>query len=64
MNIKDLRKKESKELHKLLATKRDKVRDMRFSVSNKQLKNIRDIRVDKKDIARILTILKEKITNK
>jgi len=62
--MKDLRKKEIKDLHKVLATKREQVRDMRFSVSNKQLKNIRDIRKQKKEIAQILTVLKEKITNK
>jgi len=64
MDLKDLRKKELKDLHKLLATTREKVRDMRFSVSNKQLKNIRDIRAQRKGIAQILTVLKEKITNK
>ena len=63
MDIKDLRKKDKKDLHKMLATKREQVRDMRFSVSNKQLKNIRDIRVQRKQIAKILTILKEKLTN-
>ena len=62
--MKDLRKKEIKDLHKMLATKREQVRDMRFSVSNKQLKNIRDIRKQRKEIAQILTVLKEKITNK
>ena len=62
--MKDLRKKEIKDLHKVLATKREQVRDMRFSVSNKQLKNIRDIRKQRKEIAQILTVLKEKITNK
>ena len=64
MDLKDLRKKDKKDLHKMLATKREQVRDMRFSVSNKQLKNVRDIRVQRKGIAQILTVLKEKLTDK
>ncbi|MBL7022164.1 50S ribosomal protein L29 [Patescibacteria group bacterium] len=62
MAIKDFRKNEIKDLHKMLATKREQVRDMRFSVSNKQLKNIRDIRKARKEIAQVLTVLKEKLT--
>ncbi|MFW0862513.1 MAG: 50S ribosomal protein L29 [Candidatus Komeilibacteria bacterium] len=57
--MKDLRKKDIKELQKMLATKREQVRDMRFSVSNKQLKNIRDIRKTRKEIAQIITVLNE-----
>ncbi len=64
MEIKDLRKKDTKDLQKLLLTKREQIRNMRFSVSNKQLKNIRNLRKDKKEIAQILTILKEKLINK
>ena len=64
MSIKDFRKKTDKELQKILSTKREQVREMRFSVSNKQLKNIRDLRKARKEIAQILTILKEKLTNK
>ncbi|MFW0837621.1 MAG: 50S ribosomal protein L29 [Candidatus Komeilibacteria bacterium] len=60
MESKDLRKKSLKELQQLLATTREKVRELRFSVSNKQLKNIREIRTKKVEIARILTIIKEK----
>lgn len=57
--MKDLRKKDIKELQKMLATKREQVREMRFSVSNKQLKNIRDIRKMRKEIAQTLTVLNE-----
>ncbi|PIT90803.1 MAG: 50S ribosomal protein L29 [Candidatus Komeilibacteria bacterium CG10_big_fil_rev_8_21_14_0_10_41_13] len=58
MEFKELKNKSVKELHKLLAENREKLRDMRFSVSAKQLKNIREIREVKKLIARILTVLK------
>jgi ribosomal protein L29 len=59
MEIKDLRAKTEKELQQLLALNREKVRALRFSVSSKQLKNIREIREVKKLIARIMTVLKE-----
>ena len=59
MKIKELREKNSEELKKLLAEKREAVRKLRFEVAAKQTKNIRDIRNNKKDVAKILTILKE-----
>ena len=64
MKIKELRDKSEKEIKKLLAMEREKLRDLRFKISQKQLKNIREIRVVKKNIATYLTILKEKEGNK
>ncbi|PIZ98852.1 MAG: 50S ribosomal protein L29 [Candidatus Komeilibacteria bacterium CG_4_10_14_0_2_um_filter_37_10] len=61
MDLKELRKKEMSVLQTELAHQREELREMRFSVSNKQLKNLRVIRVVKKDIARILTVIKELI---
>ncbi len=60
MQLKELRAKEKKELLKLLAQSREKLRGLRFSVSAKQLKNIREVRGVRKLIARTFTILKEK----
>ena len=60
MELKELRAKSVGELHKLLARKREELRAKRFSVSAKQLKNIRIVREIKKLIAQILTILNEK----
>lgn len=60
MDIKDLRKKENKELQKMLVTSRAKLRELKFSNSNKQLKNIREIRQLRKGIARLLTLINEK----
>ncbi|MBU0671238.1 MAG: 50S ribosomal protein L29 [Patescibacteria group bacterium] len=57
--IKDYRGKSETELEKLLKAKREMLRDFRFKDSNRQLKNIRDIRVTKKEIAQIMTVLKE-----
>ncbi len=65
MEIKDLKTKSVNDLQQLLAQERDKLRDLRFKDSNKQLKNIREIRNTKKFIAGILTFLnKAKEENK
>ena len=60
MKIKELREKKSLELDKLLAELREEQHALRFKDSAKQLKEVRKIRVVKKDIARILTLKKER----
>jgi len=60
MKIQDLQKKTQEELKELLDLKREKLRDLRFKDSNKQLKNVRDIRLVKKEIAQILTVRQQK----
>jgi ribosomal protein L29 len=60
MNNQELLNKESSELKDMLAVSQEKLRDLRFKDSNKQLKNIREIRATKHLIARILTILNKK----
>jgi large subunit ribosomal protein L29 len=60
MELKELRAASINELKKLVAQQREKLRATRFSVSAKQLKNIKSVREIKKSIARILTIKKEK----
>jgi len=57
MDFKELTKKDQAELQKLLDLNREKLRDLRFKNSNKQLKNIREIRVVKELIAQILTLI-------
>jgi ribosomal protein L29 len=57
MKLVDLKKKSIKDLHKILAESREKLRGLKFSASNKQLKNIREIRVMKKNVAQVLTLL-------
>ena len=49
--------KTEKELIQFLGESRDKLRDLRFKDANKQLKNVREIKVVKKTIAKILTLL-------
>ena len=57
MDFKELTTKDKGELQKLLDVNREKLRDLRFKNSNKQLKNIREIRVTKELIAQILTLI-------
>jgi len=59
MKIAEIRKKSGLELEKLLGELRRKLRALRFDLASGKVKNIREIRKIKKNIARILTILKE-----
>jgi large subunit ribosomal protein L29 len=54
--MKEIREKNSNELKKDLLERRNKLAKMRFDISAKQVKNHRDFRKIKKEIARILTI--------
>jgi ribosomal protein L29 len=60
MELKELRKKEEKDLHKLLAEFREKLRVLRFKDANKQLKNVRELREVRGTISHILTLLNNK----
>ncbi|MDD3301644.1 MAG: 50S ribosomal protein L29 [Patescibacteria group bacterium] len=57
MEFKEIQQKSVSELHKLLADSRDKLRELRFKDSNKQLKNVREIRKIKAQVAQIFTLL-------
>lgn len=59
MKIKDLRDKNMEELGKVLREKRENIRKMRFDIATKQVKNVRQLRQDKKDVAKILTLINE-----
>ena len=60
MTVKDIRKKSDEDLQKVLADLRDSVRNLRFKIAAKEVKNHQEMRMVKKDIARILTILGER----
>lgn len=60
MDIKELKTKSTEELNKMLAESRDKLRDLRFKVANRQLKDVRAIRKIKREIARMLTLINKK----
>lgn len=57
MKINEIKNKTKEELNKLLASQRESLRELRFKDKNKQLKNIREIRLVKKIAARVLTVL-------
>ncbi len=58
----ELKNKSIKDLHELLSEKREKFRELRFQVSEAQLKDVRMIRKIRKEIAQILTLLnKDKV---
>ncbi len=56
--IKDLKKMKKEELGRFLTEKREKLRQFKFDLSAGKVKDVREIRETRKDIARILTILK------
>jgi len=57
MKIQELQQKPKDELQKLLRDNREKLRQLSFDLASGKVKNVREIRELKKDIARILTIL-------
>lgn len=57
MDFKELNTKDKSELLILLDNNREKLRDLRFKDSNKQLKNVREIRTVKQLVAQILTLI-------
>ena len=56
----DFKSKDSKELNKLLYERREQLRQLRFDLIADKLKNYRQIRHLKKEIARMLMILNSK----
>ncbi len=59
MKAKEFRVKSEGELQKLLQERRDELRQLRFKVVRKEIKDASELGKLKKDIARALTILHE-----
>ena len=59
MTFAELNKKSAADLQKLLAEKREELRELRFKVAANQLTNVRQIRKVRQLIARILTRLSQ-----
>jgi large subunit ribosomal protein L29 len=57
MKLIELRQKPEGELKKMLQDEREKLRALRFDLAGGKVKNVREIRHLKKEIARILTLL-------
>lgn len=55
----EVQKKSKSDLKKLLANRRERLRFLRFNLAIGKIKNVREVREVKKDIARMLTKLKE-----
>ena len=60
MKFEELKNKSDQELQKLLSELRIHVRELKFKVSADQLKNIRELRTAKKNVAQILLLLNRK----
>jgi large subunit ribosomal protein L29 len=60
MKIRELKEKNIHELKMLLSEKKEKTRQFRFDIASKQVKNNQELKREKKDIARILTLINEK----
>lgn len=60
MKTKDIRELSKNELEKLLEEKKTKAVQLRFDIYSKQLKNNKEYQNTRKDIARILTLMKER----
>jgi len=57
MKLAELRRKSKDELKKILQDNREKTRQLRFDLSAGKVKNVREIRHIKKEIAQALTLL-------
>jgi len=60
MKITELKQKSKEELLKILQDSRERLRQLKFDLSSGKVKNIREIRQIKKDVARILTLFSQK----
>ncbi len=60
MKIKEIAEKKDKELDKFIADQKAKLLKLTFDVATKESGKVRDIRVIKRDIARALTVRRER----
>jgi large subunit ribosomal protein L29 len=60
MKIKEFKTMNQAQLAKLLAQLREQVRDLRFKIHSKEVKNPHILTKTRRDIARILTLLKQR----
>ena len=59
MKILELRQKSKAELQKILIDNRERLRSLGFDLASRKVKNVREIRRIKKEIAQILTLLNQ-----
>ena len=58
MKTQEIKKKSIKDLESILQRKREQLSQLRFNLASGKVKNVREVRKLKKEIARILTIQK------
>jgi len=59
MDLTELRQKSKNELQKMLQNSQERLRQLRFDLAAGKIKNVREIRKIKKEIAQILTLLNQ-----
>ena len=64
MKFTELRKKTKTELEKLCKNLRERLRALRFNLSTGKVKNVKEVRQIRKEIARILTLFRETSSKK
>lgn len=60
MKMQELREKTDAELNRMLAELRSSLQEKRFQVASRQLTSVREIRDQKRTVARILTLQRER----
>lgn len=58
MKLRELKDKSKPELKRVLGDSRETLRQLRFDLASGKVKNVREIRQIKKQIAQIMTLLK------
>ena len=59
MKINEIKQKSNTELQQILRDNRERLRQLRFDLMSGKVKNVREIRKNRKEIAQILTIIKQ-----
>lgn len=62
MTIDEIRQLSETELKRLIQESRDKLRDLRFKLARREVKNVKEAKEIRKTIARIMTLLKSKLS--
>ncbi len=57
----DIRSKTKEDLETMIKDKREALKNFRFGISGSRVKNVKEARTIRKDIARAITALNEKI---
>lgn len=63
MDVSEIKTKNKEEIRQILGEKKERLCQLEFDLASGKVKNVREIREIKKDIARILTVFKD-IKNK